>query len=377
MTINGQKMSKSLRNVVEPIKLARAFGADVVRYYLLRELALGQDGDFNHSQLVARYNAELADSLGNLLNRTLGLCTKLRPNGAKLSAAKTELETKLEELAKSTVAATGAAWDEIAPHRAIESTWVFIRAGNKYIDEAAPWAEAKKGEAGQARIDSILATALEVLRWISILIWPVMPEVSDKLRAQLGVSPIAPQKGEDLFASIAWEPRSDTSGLASGTPIFPKIDADRQAAIWSELGMNEVEAAPPPAKESGKKSGAKAPKGIAEPAAEITYDEFSRLDLRTGKVLSCERVPKSDKLLKCMVDIGEGSPRQVVAGIGKSFTPEEMVGKQVVVLANLAPRPLMGLESRGMILAASGEGGEADLALLAPGKDRAVGTRVK
>ncbi|MGZ3454331.1 MAG: methionine--tRNA ligase [Polyangiales bacterium] len=376
MTINGQKMSKSLRNVVEPIKLAKAFGADVVRFYLLREVAFGQDGDFNHSQLVARYNGELADNLGNLLNRTLGLCAKLRPNGAPLSqGAPSELESKLVELAKTTVTAMTSSWDEIAPHRAIESTWVFIRAGNKYIDEAAPWAEAKKGDAGQARIDTILATALEVLRWISILIWPVMPEISDKIRQQLGISPVAPQKGEDLLRALSWEPRSDTSGLSTGTPIFPKIDADRQAAIWAELGMNELEAQPAPAKEAPK-GGAKA-KGIAEPAAQISYDDFAKLDLKIGKVVACERVPKSDKLLKCMVDIGEGSPRQVVAGIGKSFTPEEMVGKQVVVLANLAPRPLMGLESRGMILAASGEGGESDLALLAPGKERVIGTRVK
>jgi methionyl-tRNA synthetase len=375
LTINGEKMSKSLRNVVEPVKLAEVFGADVVRYYLLREIAFGQDGDFSHAQLVARYNAELADSLGNLLNRTLGLCQKLRPSGAALdpAAGRGPLEEKLEELARGCVLAARAAWDEVAPHRAIDAIWSLVRAANKYVDEAAPWAEAKKGEAGKARVDAILATALETLRWISILIWPVMPGVSDKIRAQLGILPVAPQVSEDLLA-LSWEPRSDTSGLSTGTPIFPKIDEPRQAEIFAALGLVQAEAKAPEA-DKGKDK-AKAGKAAAEPAAEITYDEFARLDLRVGTVVACERVPKSEKLLKCSVDVGEAGPRQVVAGIGKSFAPEELVGRQVVVVANLKPAKLMGLESRGMILAASGDG-EGDLALLGPGKARAAGTRVK
>jgi len=381
LTINGQKMSKSLRNVVEPVKLANVFGADVVRFYLLREIAFGQDGDFSHLQLIARYNAELADSLGNLLNRTLGLCQKLRPNGASIDprAARGDLENRLEEQARTALQGQNASWDEVAPHRAIDAVWVLIRAGNKYIDEAAPWAEAKKGDAGKARVDAILASALEVLRWISIMIWPVMPEVSDKIREQLGVLPIAPKAGEDLL-HLVWEPRSDTSGLAAGTPIFPKIDADRQAQILGALGLTET-AAPMPRPEipgvgATKPSAARAAKPALEPAAEITYEDFAKLDLRVGKVVSCERVPKSDKLLKCMIDLGEPEPRQVIAGIGKSFQPEELVGKQVTVVANLKPAKLMGQESRGMILAASG-GDESDLSLLSPGKDRSPGTRVK
>lgn len=268
-----------------------------------------------------------------------------------------------------------AAWDEVAPHRAIDSVWTLVRAGNKYIDEAAPWAEAKKGDAGKARVDAILATSLEVLRWISILIWPVMPEVSAKIRAQLGVLPLAPKAGEDLL-QIVWEPRNDTSGLAIGTPVFPKIDADRQAQILSALGLTATETPPAEPAAGTTKPSAKAPKPSLEPAAEITYEDFAKLDLRIGKVVSCERVPKSDKLLKCMIDLGEPTPRQVIAGIGKSFAPEDLVGKQVTVVANLKPAKLMGQESRGMILAASGAD-EADLSLVAPGKDRNVGTRVK
>lgn len=372
LTINGQKMSKSLRNVVEPVKLAEVFGADIIRFYLLREIAFGQDGDFSHSQLINRYNAELADSLGNLLNRTLGLCQKLRPSGAALAPAAGDLEKKLEEQARTALLGTSASWDEIAPHRAIDSTWILIRAANKYIDESAPWAEAKKANAeGNARVDAILATALETLRWISILIWPVMPEVSGKIRQQLGLAPLATKEGDDLLR-LQWQARTDTNGLSIGTPIFPKIDADRQVEIFKALGLTEVKSeAVVEAKPSGKP--ARAP---IEPAAEITYEDFAKLDLRVGRVISCERVPKSDKLLKCMVDIGEPLPRQVVAGIGKSFTPEDLVGKQVTVVANLKAAKLMGQESRGMILAATGES-ESDLALVSAQKDRATGTRVK
>jgi methionyl-tRNA synthetase len=389
LTINGQKMSKSLKNTVAPAKLAEVFGADVVRFYLLREVAFGQDGDFSHAQLVARYNAELADSLGNLLNRTLGLCAKLRPaaSNAVLEAAPTALEEKLAEVARTAVVGVTSSFDEVAPHRAIDAMWVLCRAANKYIDEAAPWSEAKKGDEAKGRVDTILATALEALRFIALLLWPVMPEVSDRIFAQLGRDKIAPtpagEEGKDLL-QLAWAPRWEAGKLQLGQPIFPKIDAERQAAIWKELGVDVAlaeigaqNAASGAAPASGAPGGKKAAKELAPPAAEIAYDEFSRLDLRTGVVISAERVPKSDKLLKVQVDIGEPAPRQVIAGIGKSFVPESLVGQQVVVVANLKPAKLMGLESRGMILAASGEGGEADLSLLTMLKPRKPGTRVK
>ena len=381
LTINGQKMSKSLRNTVAPAKLAEVFGADVVRFYLLREVAFGQDGDFSHGQLIARYNAELADSLGNLLNRTLGLCTKLRAGNYTLDAkpGAGPLEKKLEELARTMRQGVITSFDEIAPHRAIDAIWTLCRAGNKYIDEAAPWSEAKKGEAAAHRVDAILATALEVLAWISTLLWPVMPEVSDRIRAQLGMHAHAPNVDSDQL-DFAWDTEWKTAKLQPGTPIFPKIDSERQAQIFAELGVDATTlAAPQPGVPASGKSEAppKKSKEIAGPAAEITYDEFSRLDLRCGVIVSAERVAKSDKLLKVQVDIGEPAPRQVIAGIGKSFSPESLVGQQVVVVANLKPAKLMGLESRGMVLAASGEAGEADLALLTPSKPRTPGTRVK
>ncbi|MEO7097292.1 MAG: methionine--tRNA ligase subunit beta, partial [Polyangiales bacterium] len=295
---------------------------------------------------------------------------------------------KLAEVAKTALAGMTTSFDEIAPHRAIDAIWVLCRAANKYIDEAAPWSEAKKAdEAAKARVDTILASALEAIRFIAVLLWPVMPEVSDKILAQLGREKVAATpagtEGKDLL-QLSWSPRWESAKLQLGQPIFPKIDADRQAAIWTELGVDvalaEIDAAnaatggakPAP----GQPPGGKKPKEMAPPAAEIAYEEFARLDLRAGVVLSAERVPKSDKLLKVQVDIGEATPRQVIAGIGKSFAPEALVGQQVVVVANLKPAKLMGLESRGMILAASGEG-EGDLSLLTMLKPRKPGTRVK
>lgn len=376
LTINGQKMSKSLKNTVEPAKLAEVFGADVVRFYLLREVAFGQDGDFSHAQLVARYNAELADSLGNLLNRTLGLCAKLRHGARVLQGATTgALEERLAEVAETAKRGCIEGFDAIAPHRAVEAIWVLCRAANKYIDEAAPWTVAKRGAEAAADVDTILASSLEALYWIATMIWPVMPEVSAKMLAQLGRPSLEPKLESDRLAALEWEPRWEASKLQSGTPIFPKIDGERQAAIFAQLGVDAT-AVPADAK-STQKQGESKKREVAAPAAEITYDEFTRMDLRVGLVASAERVPKSDKLLKLMVDVGEGAPRQIVAGIGKSFAPETLVGRHVVVVANLKPAKLMGLESRGMVLAAAGEAGEADLALLSFTQPRVPGTRIK
>jgi methionyl-tRNA synthetase len=370
LTINGQKMSKTLRNVVEPLALARAFGADVVRYHLLREIAFGQDGDFSHRQLVGRYNAELADGLGNLLNRTLGLVTKLRPAGVVLSpTARGPLEERLEQAAVAAHAEATAALGGIAPHKALEAVYGLVRAGNKYVDEAAPWAEAKKGD--DARVDTILATTLEVLRWLTVLLWPVMPDASARLRAQLALPALAPVEGVDALALTFVAERS-TTGLVAGQPVFPKIDADAEARIFTALGL-DPEAAPPP--EAKPKKGPTPKRAPIEPAKELSFEEYARLDLRVGTVLEAERVPKSDKLLRVQVDLGEGAPRQVVAGIGKAFAPEALVGKQVVVVANLAPAKLLGHESRGMILAVRGEG-DHDLALLTTSTGRAPGARI-
>ncbi len=363
LTINGQKMSKALRNAVDPLGIARAFGsvagsgeagADILRYQLLRAIAFGQDGDLDLAAMVERYNADLGKNLGNLLARTLGLCTKLTGGKRPAAAKVTDLESDLLNEAKRAASRARDEWDAIAPHRALEITWGLSSAANAYVDRAAPWAEAKKGD--QARIGTILATLLEVLRILSVMIWPVLPKKSDEMRAQLGLSPLASQIGRDAWPSGAeFLPGGGT--LAPGAPLFPTVDEDGARALLETLtpripaeGANADAAAPATASASASASAtASTP---TESPSSVTYDQFAAVDLRVGRVRSAERVPKKDKLLLLKVDVGEAEPRTIVAGLALSFRPEDLVGKRVIVVANLAPRDFgKGLISHGMLLA--------------------------
>jgi methionyl-tRNA synthetase len=369
LTINGQKMSKALRNAVEPLGIARAFGrvagsdeagADVLRYQLLRAIAFGQDGDLDLAAMVERYNADLGKNLGNLLARTLGLCTKLTAGKRPAAPKSTDLEKDLLNEAKKAALRARDEWDAISPHRALEVTWSLSSAANTYVDRAAPWAEAKKGD--QARVETILATLLEVLRILSVMIWPVLPKKSDEMRAQLGLSPLAPKVGQDVWPSGA--ELLPEGPLAPGAPLFPTVDEDGARALLETLtprvpaeGANASAAASANASASGSgtasaaaTAAATAP-GTASPSA-ISYEQFLTVDLRVGLVRSAERIPKKDKLLLLKVDVGEPEPRQIVAGLALSFQPEDLVGKRVIVVANLAPREFgKGLVSHGMLLA--------------------------
>src|SRR5579859_4304066 len=234
LTFGGQKMSKSLRNAVDPVGIAQGFGgvcgsdaggADVLRYQLLRAIAFGQDGDFDLRAMIERYNADLGKNLGNLLARTLGLCAKMTGGKVPAPGATTALDQELlDEAAKASRRARDE-WDAIAPHRALEATWALASAANGYVDRAAPWAEAKK-EGGQARVETILATLLEVLRVLSVMIWPVLPAKSDEMRAQLGLGPVE--------ATTRWpegaQPRKGGEALAPASPLFPTVDEEGAAA---------------------------------------------------------------------------------------------------------------------------------------------------
>jgi methionyl-tRNA synthetase len=371
LTFNGQKMSKSLRNTVKPVALAEAFGIDPVRYYLMRAIAFGQDGDFSLPDLVQRYNSELGNALGNLLNRVLPQCHKLTEGKLPARGELTELETALLAEASSTFAAAAAAFDAVAPQRALDAIFALLGAANQYIDRAAPWSAAKKGDL--ARVGTILAVSLELLEAVSILLWPVMPNVAEQLREQLGVGPLQPAIGQDLWpALVAQGPSGRVLGEAK--PLFPRIDKDREAALVQGLGIAASPSQPPAAAAAA----AAAPPPAAEPAtsqgAQITFDDFAKVELRVGLVLSAERVKGKDKLLSLQVDLGEAEPRPLVAGIALHYAPEEMVGKRIVVVANLAPRKFgKGLVSHGMLLAAK-EGDK--LTLVSPMQELAPGSRI-
>ncbi len=362
LTFGGQKMSKSLRNAVDPIGIARAFsgvvhgdqaaGADVLRYQLLRAIAFGQDGDFDLGAMIERYNADLGKNLGNLLARTLGLCAKMTGGKAPPEGQSTALEADLRAAVDGHLRGALEAWDAIEPHRALERSWAIAAAANQYVDRAAPWAEDKKGN--RARVESILGTLLGVLELLSRLIWPVLPSRSDAMRKQLGLAALSPALGHDQLVS-AGGPRPAGEPLAPGAALFPTIDEPGARALITALTPHIEEPTTTAASPGAPTSAVNAPAPVeatSTAAPSVTYDQFGAVDLRVGVVRSCERVPKKDKLLKLAVDLGEPSPRTIVAGLALSFKPEDLVGRRLIVVSNLAPREFgKGLVSHGMILA--------------------------
>jgi len=373
LTVDGQKMSKSLRNAVNPLRLAAELapfgGADALRYQLLRSIAFGQDGDFDHHAMLERINADLAKNLGNLLSRTLGLCTKntggKTPNG---EAKVTDLERDFTARCEAAFASAKGEWEAIAPHRALEATWEVSSAANQYVDRAAPWTASKNGDTD--RVHTILGTLLAALEALSVMIAPVLPKKAAEMRAQLGLSPMVTAMGTDLWP-VKLKFRAAGEALPGGSPLFPTIDKDQEKALLDAL-LPKPEA--PARAEAAAAAPAPAPK-TAAPEGTITYDDFARIDLRVGLVKTCEPVPKKDKLLRLEVDLGEAAPRVIIAGLALSFKPADLVGRRVIVVANLAPRDFgKGLVSHGMLLAT----GPSESLTLATAPDSAPpGARLK
>jgi methionyl-tRNA synthetase len=347
------------------VRVAKELGTDVLRYQLLRAIAFGQDGDFDHAAMLERYNADLGKNLGNLLSRTLGLCAKMTGGKTPKMGEPGPLERELFAAAERAYAEAAREWETIQPHRALEATWALSSAANGYVDRAAPWTEAKNGN--QARVETILATLLDALGALSVLVWPVMPVKSDEMRRDLGLPKVAPKLGLDLWPA-SFVARSAGEPLTQPSPLFPTLDKDKEAEILARLVPKATasrEAAPP---------AAVAP-SAAGASPLVTYDQFAAVDLRVGIVRTCERVPRKDKLLQLKVDLGEKEERQIVAGLAQTFKPEDLVGKKVVVVANLAPRDFgKGLVSHGMLLAT----GPSDaLHLATVDGDAAAGARLK
>jgi methionyl-tRNA synthetase len=365
LTYCGQKMSKSLRNTISPTTLAEAIsptiGADVVRYTLMRAIAFGQDGDFSITDLMQRYSSELGNQLGNLLNRVLPFADTVPEKGQN-----TALEEKLLAEYPAKAKAAAEAFDALNPTAALGHVWSILGIANDYVDKAAPWA-AKKND--PVRLGTIMATAVELLEAVSVLISPVMPNVAAAMRAQLGLAPLAGEVGRDQWP-FSLPARAPGGKLSRGTPIFPRFEKEKEAELVAKFSPPKEEAAPVPVQEHSQTTaqpGSAAPAAEAQPAAAapareakaiIQYDDFARMELRVGLVLSAERVKKKDKLLDLRVDVGDAAPRRIVAGIAKSYSPEQIIGKRVVVLVNLAPREVVkGFVSEGMLLA----GGDGDV----------------
>ena len=370
LTINGEKMSKRLGNFIPPGPLVEQFGSDVVRYYLCREVAFGQDGDFAHKNVLARYNGELANGLGNLLNRMVTSIVKKSLDGVVPSPGAAQPEDE-ELIAKAKESAQKARdhLDGIAPHRALDAIWELVGAANTYVDKTAPWALAKNGET--ERLGTVAYNVLEALRWLGLMVAPFMPNKADALMAQLGSSPIVAKEGEDQWPS-EWGGLKPGTKTAPGEALFPRVDKKAEAAILEALGVKEG------AKEGGKEEPKKG-KSLKKKKDEssdgfLAFDDFMKVELKVGLIREAEAVPKSDKLVKLKVDLGEAQPRQVLAGIREHYDPAALVGKRVVVVANLKPRKIMGVESQGMVLAAKDD--EHGLSVLGIDKDIVPGTRV-
>jgi methionyl-tRNA synthetase len=362
----GQRMSKSRGNVLSPAALAdeltqrsgaaAEIGVDAVRYFLFREMPFGVDGDFAKASLLRRFNSDLANDLGNALNRTLPLVARFC-DGTVPAAGSTD--PSLRALAESVVAEVEAALERLDFSGALAATWRLIGGVNKYVDEQAPWGLAKAGET--ARLAEVLYSALEACRIVSILVTPFMPSAAAEIQRQLG---LGPEDARDWDAARRW------GGLRPGTrptppaPIFPRIDL-----------KGDLSPGPSPKRGGEKEKGAAAPAAEAAAAAEtITIDDFAKVELRVGTVLAAERVAGADKLLQLRVDLGD-EERTVLAGIAQHYAPEALVGRSVVVVANLAPRKIRGVTSHGMLLAADAEG--TGVALLTPDKDLPPGSRVR
>ena len=334
LILEGGKMSKSKGNVVDPVVLCERYGVDAIRYFLLRDIPFGSDGTFSNEALITRINSDLANDLGNLVSRTVAMVNKYFGGTIPTERTAGEFDEDLIALATATKAKVEAYADEMQFSQALTELWALISRTNKYIDETAPWVLAKD-EANRARLAAVMYNLCEAIRIISILVSPFLPHTAPKIQAQLG----APA------AVLSWEQAGEWGLLPAGFSvqkgeiIFPRIDIAKELA--------ELEAQQKAAREAKEQAQQK-----AEGVAQISIEEFAKVELRVAEVKDCEPVKRAKKLLKLTLDDGSGTPRTVASGIAQWYKPEDLIGHKVVLVANLKPAVLCGVESQGMILAA-------------------------
>ena len=350
--MDEKKMSKSVGNVARPDHLVESFGADALRLFLLRDMSFGQDASFSDEAFIDRYNSDLANGLGNTLSRLVTLSRRTFDNKTPPNI---EWDESLSKRAEETIQEYLEAMGQSAFHRALEALWKLLSETNQYLVTHEPWKLLKKPEERQ-HVANVLGTGLEVVRLVATALLPIIPETAPKVLAALGLDAVGTRE------ALNWGGLTSDSELPENASLFPRIDKKKFFA-------DSVE--------SPKKPPQKAKEPRVEPPAEqsptIEFDDFAKVDLRIADVKFAEEVPKSKKLLKLTLDLG-GVERTVVAGIKQQYAPEDLIGGQVVIVANLKPAKLMGIESQGMVLAAS-VGGDAEV--LGTGKRVPSGTRIR
>lgn len=367
--VRDTKMSKSLGNVVDPLAMSQEFGLDAFRYFLLREMHFGSDASFSEESIVTRINADLANDLGNLYSRVLSMTAKFCDGKTPPCGSLNEDDKAIAELCLTAMQNYVQLFGVVQFSQALESLWELVRACNKYVDSQAPWALSKQGDT--ERLNTVMYTLLTAMRKVALCLWPVMPQSAAAMLTQLG----QPADGETAPACDLEREMEEFAGLTAGTPLaaasnlFPRIDAAARAKAAEAAAKAEKEKSKAE-KAAQKAKPAPAPAG---PAEEITFEQFKAADLRVGTVRVCERHPNADRILRLEIDFGEGQPRQILSGLAEFFAPEELVGKQVCAVLNLAPRKIRGLMSHGMVLTAEQDG---RLVLLQPGGSMPDGSRI-
>jgi methionyl-tRNA synthetase len=378
---DGRKMGKTLGNVIEPAVLKEHFSIDSIRYFVLREMVFGQDGKFSYENLIERANSDLASGLGNLSSRTLSMIGKYREGAIPnenitdqnfIFAKRAGVNPDSQEL----VSILELARDEFMRHfdnfdfsRALETAWTVIAKIDKMISDAKPW-ELIKDENQAETLNAVLYRATETLRWLCVLLHPVMPRATKEIYRQIGLS-------EDISTidpkSLVWGELNAETKIGQTSPVFPRIDKNKvMNEIGKEVGSEKVE--------FGNGVAAKTAEAAEVEVSEeefITIDDFLKVQLKVGEILVAERIPNADKLLRFEIDLGEEQPRQILAGLAEYYEPEKLIGRKVVVVANLKPRKMRGLESQGMICAASLEGGDDVPAIASFFEDVKIGARLK